>query len=280
MSQLRSLRVTTFPKDEDSESFISQIVHYDRAGNEIARYEYHGPDEFESKVETRFNENNQMVEVTTYMDEHEIVERKVYVRNKDGQIEQVNIEFTDGSVSVQTIERDEENNNENWIERDEDDELESREFLKFNAEEKVILRELYDFNDKLTEAFEYEYNPDGEMSTLRHLDERRKLILETEFKYAESGLLLLRASRNRKGELSDYLKIEYDDNGRPVKQSFSGKYTFLFEYDENGNPIVEEEYIGDSLLDNRTTYEYDANNRVVLEEQVKFSKRYEYEYYD
>jgi len=279
MSQLRSLRVTTFPKDEDSESYISQIIHYDRAGNEIARYEYHGPDEFESKVETRFNENNQVIEATTYLDEHEIAERKVYVRNKDGQIEQVNMEFTDGSVSVQTVERDAENNTENWIERDEEDELESREFLKFDKEGKVILRELYDFNDKLTEAYEYEYHPDGKMSIRRQLDNRHKLILETEFKYSESELLVLRVSRNHRGDLSDFLKIEYNDKNQVVRQSFSGKYNFVYEYDEQGNAVVEEEFSGDTM-DNRITSEFDANNQVVLEDQVKFSKRYEYEYYD
>lgn len=279
MSQLRSIRVTTFPKDDDSEPYISQIIQYDRTGNEIARFEYRGPNEFESKVETKYDQNNQVTEVTTYLDEHEIAERKVYIRNPDGQVEQVNIEFTDGSVSVQTIERNGENNTENWIERDEDDELESREFLKFNAEGKVILRELYDFNDKLTEAFEYEYNPEGEMSVRRHLDERRKLILETEFKYSESGLLILRVSRNRRGDLSDFLKIEYNDKQQPVRQSFSNKYIFVFEYDDQGNAVVEEQFSGD-LMDNRITSEYDSNNRILLEDQIKFSRQFEYENYD
>lgn len=279
MSQIRSLKVSTFPKDEESEPFVSQVINYDQAGNEIARYEYNGPGMFESKVETKFNENGQVIEITTYLDEHQIAERKVYSRNKDGQIERVNIEFTDGSVSVQTIERDEENLTENWIERDEDDELESREFLKFNADGKVILRELYDFNDKLTEAYEYEYYPDGETSVRRHLDERRKLILETEFKYSETGLLLLRVSRNRKGDLSDYLKIEYNESGQVIRQSFSGKYTFVYEYDDQGNAVVEEEFTGD-MMDNRITSEYDAENRIVLEDQVKFSKQYDYEFYD
>jgi hypothetical protein len=279
MKQLRSLRVTTFPKEEESESFISQLVHYDRAGNEIARYEFNGPGQFESKIETRFDENNRVIEVTTYLDEHEIAERKVFVRNQDGQVEQVNIEFTDGSASVQTIERDPVNNTENWIERDEDDELESREFLKFNSDAKLILRELYDFNDKLTEAFEYEYYPDGEMSVRRQLDERRKLILETEFKYSESGALLLRVSRNRRGDLSDFLKIEYNDQDQVVRQSFSGKYIFAYEYDSQGNPVVEEQFSGD-MMDNRITSEYDSNNRIVLEDQIKFSKQFEYEYFE
>jgi hypothetical protein len=111
------------------------------------------------------------------------------------------------------------------------------------------------------------------------LDQRRKLIIETEYKYSDTGLLILRVSRNRRGELSDFLKIEYNEKGLPVKQSFSGKYTFLFEYDDQGNTVMEEQYSGDTL-DNRITSEYDENNRVIVEEQFKFSRHFEYEYYD
>ncbi len=279
MKEVRTLRVTTTPKDEESEPFVSQIIQYDKAGNEISRQEFTGQEEFESKVETIYDANNKVVEVTTYLDENEIAERKKYIRNADGRIEKVNIEFTDGSVSIQTIERDEENNTENWIERDEDGELESREFMKFNEKGSVILKETYDFNDKLTEAFEYEYHPDGEMSIRRHLDQRHKLILETEYKYSESGLLILRVSRNRRGELSDFLKVEYNEKGLPVRQSFSGKYLFEFEYDDNGNTIVEEQYTGETL-ENRITTEYDENNRQISEDQIKFSRLFEYEYYD
>ena len=273
------MKVTTIPKSEDEEPFVSQIIHYDRKGNEIARYEFRGPGEFESKIETRFDDQDRITEVTTYVDEHEIAERKSYIRDDDGSVTQVNIEFTDGSVSVQTIERDAEAHTENWIERDEDDELESREFLKYNENGKIILREHYDFNDKLTEAYEIEYNEAGEIWKRRQLDERRKLILETEFKYSDSGQLLLRVSRNRKGDLSDFLKIEYNEKDQVVRQSFSGKYTFVYEYDENGNAVVEEEFTGDTM-DNRITSEFDADNRVVLEEHIKYSKQFEYEYYD
>ncbi|MDD4645483.1 MAG: hypothetical protein PHY99_05805, partial [Bacteroidales bacterium] len=271
--------VTTFPKDEELESYVSQIIHYDQAGNEIARYEFRGPGVFESKTETKFNENNQVIEATTYLDEHEIAERKVYIRNQEGKVEHIDIEFSDGSISVQNVERDEENHTENWIELNEDDELESREFFKFDANGNMILRESYDFNDKLTEVMEYEYNQNGLVSLRRQLDERRKLILETEFKYSESGSLLLRASRNRRGDLSDYLKIEYNDRDQVVRQSFSGKYNFIYEYDEQGNPVVEEEYSGDQL-DNRITSEYNADNKIILEDQIKYSKQFEYEYFD
>lgn len=279
MKQLRSLQITTTPKNDDSEPYVSQIVIFDRAGNEISRSEFSGPGEFESKTETRYDASGKIIEVTTYLDEEEIAERKKYDRNSEGKVEKVDIEFTDGSASIQTVERDDSQHTENWIERDEDGELESREFLKFDEKGNLILKESYDFNDKLTEAIEYDYYPDGEVHLRRQLDERRKLILETEYKYTEGGLLLLRVSRNRRGDLSDFLKIEYNDNGQPIKQSFSGKYIFLYEYDEQGNTIVEEQYSGDTL-DNRITSEYDENKRLVLEDQVKFSRTFVYEYFD
>jgi len=280
MAQVRSMRVTTFPKDTGEESFVSLIVNYDRQGNEIARYEYKGPGEFESKMEYRFNEQNRIIEETAYQDEFEILERKVFTRDESGQVLKIDIEYSDGSEAVQTVERDDEENTENWIERDEDDELESREFLKFDQEGRVILRESYDYRDKLTEVFEYDYGENGKLARQRHLDERRKLILETEFRFNESGLPTLRASRNRKGVLSDFLKIEYNESGQPLKQSFSGRFTYTYEYDQNGNNIEEKHYIGDSILEDVITSEYDANNRLILEETMKFSKKYEYESYD
>ena len=98
------MRVTTFPKDSEGESFVSLIVHYDRLGNEIARNEYKGPDEFESKVETRYDENSKVIEETTWQDEHEIMERKVYTRDERGRVTRVEIEYADGSLAVQTVE--------------------------------------------------------------------------------------------------------------------------------------------------------------------------------
>ena len=279
MPALRSIKVTTFPKDNESKPFVSEIIHLDRNGNEIARYEFKGPGEFESKIEIKYNDQGRVIEETTYQDEFEILERKTFTRDEAGQATRIDIEYTDGSYAVQTVERDEEDNTENWIEADEEGELESREFLKFDSAGRVIVRESYDFNDKLTEVIEYEYDNDGRQIKRRQLDDRRKLILETEFRYNDQGLLILRASRNRKGDLSDFVKIEYNESGKPVKQSFSGKYTYLFEYDERGNAVVEEHYQGDSFLENRITYEYDAENRVVLEDQTKYSRQYEYEFY-
>ncbi|MFO7615690.1 MAG: hypothetical protein R6V75_00390 [Bacteroidales bacterium] len=279
MSKLRSLTVTTHPKDGESEPFISQIIHYDRLGNEIAHYEFRGPDEFDSKTETRYDPEGRILEQTTYQDVNDILERKVYARDELGRVARVDIFYPDGSLSVQTIERDEAARTENWIERDEEDELESREFLKFNEKGQVILRELYDYRDKLTEAYEYEFDESGNLIRRRQLDDRRKLIIETEFQYNESGLLLLRANRNRRGDLSDYLKMEYNEQGQVVKHSFSGKYTFLFEYDEQGNVAVEEQYQG-SQLDNRTTYEYNSLNRVLIEEQASLIKTYAYDEFE
>ncbi|MCK9325909.1 MAG: hypothetical protein M0P69_10490 [Bacteroidales bacterium] len=279
MPSLRSMTVTTHLKDEETDPYISQIVHYDQQGLEVAHYEFRGPDEFESKTETRYDSQGKIVEQTTYQNEQEILERKVFTRDEAGRVTRVDISYPDGSLSVQTIERDEETRTENWIEKDEDGELESREFLKYDEKGQITLREWYDYRDKLTEAYEYQYDEAGNLILRRHLDERRKLIVVTDFQYNEAGLLVLRANRNRRGELSDYLKMEYNEKGQPIKHSFSGKYTILFEYDEQGNVAVEEQYQG-SELQNRITYEYNNLNRVLIEDQATLIKTYAYVDYD
>ena len=277
--KVKTLKVTTQPKDGETEPFVSQIINYDPEGRELANYQYSGSGIFESKNETKYDSKGAVIEEVTYQDEHEIAERKTYARNQKGEIIRIDSTFTDGSVSIFTFERDPVKRTENRIERDEDGALESRELLQFDEEGRIIRRELYDYRDKLTEAYTYEYNESGQLIHRRQLDQRGKLVIDTTYQYTETGLLQLRANRNRKGHLSDFIKMEYDTNGRVVLQNLSNKYFFEFEYDRNGNPIVEERYAGDEL-DNRTTYDHDAENRLIREEQPDLIREYHYEFYE
>ncbi|MCD6331828.1 MAG: hypothetical protein J7L89_01000 [Bacteroidales bacterium] len=277
--KVKTLKVTTQPKDGETEPFISQIINYDPEGRELANYQYSGPGIFESKNETKYDSNGAVIEEITYQDEHEIAERKTYTRDQKGEIIRIDSTFTDGSVSIFTFERDPVKGTENRIERDEDGALESRELLQFDEEGRIIRRELYNYRDKLTEAYTYEYNESGQLIHRRQLDQRGKLVIDTTYQYTETGLLQLRANRNRKGHLSDFIKMEYDSNGRVVLQNLSNKYFFEFEYDRNGNPIVEERYAGDEL-DNRTTFDYDEENRLLREEQPELIREYHYEFYE
>ena len=104
-------------------------------------------------------------------------------------------------------------------------------------------------------------------------------MIETEFRYNAADQIEFRANRNRKGQLSDFLKIEYNELGQVTRQNLSGQYFFSFQYDGNGNIVVEERYLGEAL-DHRTSYEYNAQNQLVQEDQPELIKEYHYELYD
>ncbi len=278
MSILKSVKISNTPKGESGEPWVSQILQYDRHGRELANYQYSAPGVFESKTEYRYDENGRLLEETTYQDEHEIAERKTFQLDPAGEPERISIDFNDGSQSFRIRVKDPDNRTENWIEQDEDGEQENRECKTFDAEGNLLLKEVYDHRDKLTEAFEYEHNASKQVVRRLQLDNRKKLVIETRFSYTTGGLLELRANYNRKGQLSDFIKIEYDDHGRVFRQNISNKFFFEFEYDQNGNTIVEERYTGEEL-EHRTTYSYDKNNRVVLEEHPDMIREFTYEYY-
>lgn len=277
--KIKTRRVVTTLKEEGAEPFTSQMTQYDNEGREISNTVYEGPDLFESKTEIKYDEKGLVAEELTFEDESTMTERKCFTRRDDGEIERIVVFFADGTQSIKTVERDHEALTESWVEKDEDDELESRELLHYNNDKLLQKRELFDHRDKLTEAYEYEYNEAGEVSKRRQLDNRRKLVVETEITYTDSGLLELRANRNRKGQLSDFIKMEYDEKGQVTRQNISNKYFFEFEYDDHGNVLVEERYVGDEL-ENRTTFKYNDNNLPVLEEHPDFIKEYQYEYYE
>ena len=277
--KVKSLKVKTIPKEAESEPFTSQVIHYDREGREIAHYDYSGAGRLEGKSETKFDQHGQVVEEATYQDESQIAERKLYTRNEKGGIVRVDISFSDGSQSVRTVDRDDINHTENIVEVDEEEEMESREFQQFSPDGKLVVRELYDYHNKLLEAFEYFYDEEGRLITRKQLDNRRKLLIETEFRYNAADQIEFRANRNRKGQLSDFLKIEYNELGQVTRQNLSGQYFFSFQYDGNGNIVVEERYLGEAL-DHRTSYEYNAQNQLVQEDQPELIKEYHYELYD
>jgi len=279
MPILKTVKITNTPKGEAGEPWVSQIIHYDRQGRELANYQYAAAGIFESKTENRYDENGNLIEETTYQDEHEIAERKTYHLNDAGEPEKISIDFNDGSQSFRIRVKEPEKRTETWIEQDEEGEQETRECKTMDAEGRLLVRELYDHRDRLTEAFDYEYDNSNQVIRRRQFDNRKKLVIETRFSYTPGGLLELRANYNRKGQLSDFIKIEYDDQGRVFRQNISNKYFFEFEYDQNGNTVVEERYTGEEL-EHRTTYEYDANNRVIHEEHADMTRLFTYEYYE
>ena len=70
------------------------------------------------------------------------------------------------------------------------------------------------------------------------------------------------------------------EKGNTVEQKISNQYLIKYIYDLNNNLIKEERYYANGLLDEQTEYEYDENNKLVLENNFVTKTKYVYEYFE
>jgi len=264
----------------EDNTYKSSRTEYDIAGNIILEEEYSEEGEIESKIESVFDKKSNLIEQKQYTDNELLTDHRVMVRDEEGILLQTNVFFSDGSKSILTKSLDEAQNLEETKEIDEDGQLESREVHHFNGDKQTILHEIYNFDNKLTEAFRFTYNDQGRVARREQLDQRKKLLLYTDFTYDEEGRTTLRTNHNRKGKLSDFLKVDYDEKGQVIEQNFSGKFFFKFEYDTKGNTVLEERMNANNEIDYQSRFEYDEDNNLKQEINLQFSKVLSYEYFD
>ena len=275
--QVKKIEIHTHPVGE--EIYLKEISEFDERGNLILQEEYLPDGSIENKTESWYDGDNRILEEKQYTDEGVLADHKKYNRNEQGELLKVEIAYQDGSKAFQTSHIDPDSLLETIEEKDEDDELEFRELNQYNSDKQLLSKEVYDFNNKLKEAFTYEYNSDGNLVKRAQFDHKRKPELQTEYKYNENGLMVYRANRNRKGKLSDFLKVEYDSKGQVVKQSFSDNFFFVFEYDTNGNAVLEERLSANNEMEYQSRFEYDENKQLIKEINAGFTRELTYHYH-
>lgn len=273
--QVKKAVTTTTP--ENTQGFISNIKEFDRNGNLVLEADFSGPGLPESKIVNLYDDQNRLIEKKQYTEGDELADHQVFFRNQDGQLLKTEVHYPDGSKSI-IVEKTDGRKSET-IEEDEDGELESKEVNHFNKDGLVELRELYDFNHNLVEAYTFEYNEAKQLVRRDQLDRKKKLFLYTLFEYDQKGRNTKRANFNRKGKLSDFLAVEFDENDQIVKQNFGGKFHFIFGYDQNGNTILEERLRADGEMEYRSTFEYDEEGRLRKEVNTDFIRETTYEFH-
>ena len=226
MRKVKKLEVTI--TDIEGKSFTSEITSFDENGNTIENIEFEDEGIIQNKVLTKYDDKNRLLEELVYTDGNFLSEHKKHIYNGDGKLDRLEINYQDGSTSVQYMKKNADNNSEEWIEEDEDGELESKEVVHNDQDGRIVKREVFDYRNKLKEAFEFEYDENGDLVERKQFDHRRKLIMITEYEHDENKNLVFRANKNRKGKLSDFVVIDYDENGQVIKQNIGGKYSFVF----------------------------------------------------
>lgn len=259
--------------------YVSEVREYDERGNLVLEEEYADQGTLQNRTRSVFDEHNRLIEQTQIIEGEELADQKIFVRNEQGDITLTEVRYPDGSLSRIRQETDTEALTETLVEEDEDGELESREVNYYNQNKQLIAREIYDFSDKLTEAFTFEYDPNGHLIRRDQLDKRKKLILYTAYQYDDQGRTIRRTNFNRKGKVSDYLLIQYNEAGQVVRQDFSGQFYFTFAYDADGRTVLEERYQAGGEREYQIRFEYSAEGELIRESTDEQVKEIQYTYY-
>lgn len=137
-------------------------------------------------------------------------------------------------------------------------------------------------------TYSYEYDDNGNVSTMLTYDINENLIKKQTYEYDERGLLQLMTAYSPNGEMNSQTKYErqFDDNGYMTDViTYDGKGEFKNhtkrEYDKYGNVtfLANPDYLGEIVI--KTTYEYDEKGNLLLETKYildEYREKTEYQY--
>ncbi len=253
---------------------LAMIREFDNNGNMIfvKEYDEEGLVIFETKSE--FDSDSKILS-------EEVLdgENKTYTYNDDGQLVLEKIEYDGGWFSFRKYEQD--------------------------LEKKIVKVTCCDEDDELEEYSETEYNDNGDLLCLKEFDEENKLKSMQVNSYREDGLLLLKEeyttskkpdkihhyyynddgritavqTLNSSGRQLDWVKIIYDENGKPAEQLTMSGTRITLDYDKETKTVTEVSYDGSGEMTSKVITTRDDAGNILTEESSGRVSRYVYEYF-
>lgn len=272
-------KISTYSKPKGGgKEFLNSVQEFSKTGKLLVNKEYDADENlvFESKIE--YNESDLTVkEINNHIfDGFEEVKLSTYDENNK-LIEEKNI-FHGGDFSIKKYIKNEDDNSLEIIIYDEDNEIEESSKLFFNDNNKIIEKANFNEKGKLTDKTVFTYD-DANDKILRkdELNKKGKPEKSIIYHYDEAERLIGITSENRKGKLTDWVKIEYDENNNPIMQETMAGVVVKTEY--SGNETIEKHYNASGNLINETTVVKDESGNTIKESDSEKEQTLKYEFY-
>ena len=282
MSNIKSVSAYSFSIEsaEQEDRILSSYIEYDNQGNPILAINYLPDGDIESKTMSEFNDKGQLIHQRDYISEDEIGEDSKFIRNEKGELIRIDKSFADGSESVITHKRSEDKRNLEITTLDEDGELEEKEIYLFDKNDKMLEKEVYDYNNKLQEKYVNEYDEKGNLIKQTEYGKGGEFILESELTYDDEGNVIRQISYNRKRQITHKLLFTYDEKNRVVKQQFGNSYIIETIYNDEDNSRTERKIGANGIEEDETKSKYDENGNILEESDGFYITKYEYEFFE
>lgn len=276
--KLKSIKTFVEIVDLDSEKHLHEVQEFDENGNIIHNVEYDENGELAIEVKTGYNDIKKPISEETQNNLDGIGEKKIYTYDSDGRLSIEKIENDGGWVSVKKYER----LNDGKIIRismfDEDDELEELTVIEFNDNGDILSTTNYDEDEKQKDVLKNTYDAEGKLLLREELDNKGKLEKAHHYYHTEENKISAVKTLNRKGKTLDWVKLEYNEDGKPIEQSTMSGARIAIEYLDK-TKIIETHINPGGEEVNKTTTNLDEEGNIIEEATTDKVTTYVYDYY-
>ncbi len=279
MKKIHTVKILTHSLEEGEEmSYISAFLERDKQGNIILSETYFAPNELESKIISKHDEDGNKIEEINYLSEDEISEHFFFHRDIKGKILKEELNYADGSKSIKLYLRNETEKTLTITTQDEDDNIEEIEFLKFDSNKQVIEKILHNENNKMKEKTLYEYDDSQRIRKRTEYGANETLIVERNFFHDEKGNLIKQFGVKNK-KLLDSVVFQYDEKNRVVETQIANQYLIKYSYDDENHSQTEERFAPNGMLEFQQISFFNEDGLLVEEQIGELTKKYEYTFY-
>lgn len=276
--KIKSIKTYVKIEDLDSEKHLHEVQEFDENGNHIHNVEYDESGEIAIEVKSVYNEMKKPQTEYTQNNLDGIGEKKSFTYNSEGRLSMEKIENDGGWISVRKYERLNDGKTIRISMFDEDDELEELTVIEFNDKGDILSTTNYDEDEKQIDVLKNTYDTEGKLLLREELDNKGRLEKAHHYYHTEENKISAVKTLNRKGKTLDWVKLAYNEDGKPIEQSTMSGAKIKIEYPEKMKTV--ETHINPGGEDvNKTTTNFDEDGNIIEEATTDKVTTYVYEYY-
>jgi len=266
------------PQNAENEH-LSMIREFDVNGNQIFTKEYDedGKVVFENKLVVAENNRILTEETISYTDDYG--EKKTFSYDADGKLISEKIEYDGGWFSIRKYERDAAKRSIRIVSCDEDDEVEEISETEYNEKGDILCHKDYDENNKQKDMIVNTYREDGLLILKEEYKDSKKPEKIHHYYYDDAGQITAVQTLNQTGRPLDWVKLVYDENGKPVEQLMMSGAKITVEYDVDSKTVTETHYNPSGAVTVLTKTMRDEEGNIIEEKNIDSLNRFVYEYF-
>ncbi|HOY38216.1 MAG: hypothetical protein KBB11_01675 [Bacteroidales bacterium] len=263
----------------DNIRYKSSYKVFDENGFLVEEYRFDKNGEIISKSENIFDNEHRLLSSTFFDTEQESSENRTYDYSSEGQLIRETVDFGQGYLSVFLYEYSNSGKRITISEQDEEGEVEETKIQELDDYGNVIKEVVINEDGKeITHIFS---SFDNKKRPVRK--EERDLNYKTtqiqEYIYNDNDFLEMIKTTNAKNQILNWVKLEYDELNRPVKQTSMSGSVILVEYIDDKTRI--EKHInshGYTYSESKITVNEWGN--LLKEDSPEIVTEFEYEYFE